>query len=74
MSQFDNVEKPKHYTVGKIECIEAIEDWKLCYHLGNAVKYIVRAGRKNPEKEVEDLRKAAWYIERKIKLLEKGNE
>ena len=66
----DAVEHPAHYTSGKIEVIDYIEDQKLPYHLGNAIKYISRAGKKDPEKTVEDLQKAAWYINRYIGLLE----
>ena len=65
----DNVNHPAHYTDGKIEVIDFIEDKKLGFCLGNAVKYISRAGKKDPAKEVEDLRKAAWYINRRIKQL-----
>jgi len=65
----DAVNHPTHYTDGKIEVIEFIEDKKLGFCLGNAVKYISRAGKKNKEKEVEDLEKAIWYIERRIKEL-----
>lgn len=64
----DPVNHPSHYTDGNIEVIDFIEDKQLGYHLGNAVKYISRAGKKDPSKEVEDLRKAMWYIERFIKL------
>lgn len=66
----DNVNHPSHYNSGKFEVIDVIEDWKLGMHLGNAVKYIARAGKKDPEKIVEDLMKAAWYLDRYIKLLE----
>ena len=66
----DNVNHPSHYTDGKIEVIDFIEDKKLNFHRGNAVKYLARAGKKNPEKEVEDLKKAAWYINREIERLE----
>ena len=66
----DNVNHPSHYTDGKIEVIDFIEDKCLNFHRGNAVKYIARAGKKNPEKEVEDLKKAAWYINREIERLE----
>ena len=66
----DNVNHPAHYTSGKIEVIDFIEDKELGFHLGNAVKYISRAGRKNPDKTVEDLRKAVWYINRQIERLE----
>lgn len=67
----DAVNHPSHYTFGKIETIDVIEDWELPYHLGNAVKYISRAGRKDPSKKLEDLEKARWYLNRYIELLEK---
>lgn len=62
----DVVNHPSHYTDGKIEVIDFIEDKGLNFHRGNAVKYIARAGKKDPEKEVEDLRKAVWYLNREI--------
>ena len=68
----DNVNHPAHYTFGNIEVIDFIEDKKLGFHLGNAVKYISRAGRKDPARTVEDLRKAAWYLNRQIERLERG--
>lgn len=68
----DNVNHPSHYTSGQIEVIDFIEDKQLGFHLGNAIKYISRAGRKNPDKTVEDLRKAVWYINRQIQRLECG--
>lgn len=58
------VNHPAHYNVGKIEVIDAIEDWGLNFSLGNAVKYIARADHKG--KPVEDLEKARWYIGREI--------
>ena len=67
----DNVNHPAHYTYGSIEVIDAIEGLLLPYHLGNAVKYIARAGRKDPAKTEEDLRKAIWYINRYITFLGK---
>ena len=66
----DAVNHPSHYTDGNIEVIDFIEDKKLNYHRGNAVKYICRAGKKDPAKEVEDLQKAIWYINREIQRLE----
>jgi hypothetical protein len=66
----DAVTHPSHYNQGRIEVIEAIEDWRLDFHRGNAVKYIARAGRKDPLKEIEDLKKAIWYIERAIEVLQ----
>jgi hypothetical protein len=72
-SQGDPVNHPSHYQ-GKVECIDAIEaalgdDGFVACCRGNAMKYLYRAGRKG--ELVEDLRKAAWYLERAIKTLEK---
>ena len=70
----DNVNHPSHYTDGNIEVIDYIEDKKFGYHLGNAVKYISRAGKKDPDKEIEDLSKAVWYIQRHITSIQcRGN-
>lgn len=60
----DAVQHPAHYNVGKIEVIDAIEDWGLNFSLGNAVKYIARADHKG--KPIEDLRKAVFYLEHEI--------
>ena len=70
----DPVNHPSHYTSGSIEVIDFIEDQKMPYHLGSAIKYICRAGKKDPTKTTEDLRKAAWYINRYIELLEKEDK
>ena len=66
----DAVNHPDHYTDGGIETIDFIEAKRLPYQLGKAVKYISRAGKKHPEKTIEDLEKAIWYINRYISLLE----
>lgn len=63
----DAVNHPAHYNTGKIECIDYIEDQNLGFHEANAVKYIARARHKGTE--LQDLRKAAWYLQRKINLL-----
>lgn len=65
----DNVNHPSHYNDGKIEVINYIEDKNLGFHLGNAVKYISRAGKKDPAKHIEDLEKARWYLDREIQRL-----
>lgn len=65
----DRVNHPSHYNKGKIEVIEFIEDQQLGYHLGNAVKYICRAGHKDPAKIIEDLEKSIWYTRRQIEKL-----
>ena len=70
----DPVNHPSHYTDGKIEVIDFIEDKGLNFHRGNAVKYIARAGKKDKNKEIEDLKKAVWYINREIKRLETKHE
>ena len=64
----DMVNHPPHYDFGPHETIDVIEAWELPYHLGNVVKYVSRAKRKG--KEIEDLKKAAWYLDRYIKMLE----
>lgn len=57
------VDHPDHYKAGNLEVIDIIEEYGLNFHLGNAIKYILRAGRKT-EDPVEDLEKAVWYIQR----------
>lgn len=68
----DAVNHPSHYADGKIEVIDFIEDKGLNFHRGNAVKYICRAGKKSKEKEIEDLQKAVWYLNREIMRIEKN--
>jgi|TARA_Y100000310_G_scaffold342450_1_gene445764 hypothetical protein len=70
LENVDLVNQPPHYTKGKIEVIDFIEDQKFGYHLGNAIKYICRSFYKG--KEIEDLEKAMWYIKRRIKLLKEA--
>lgn len=70
MNTANNMEKvnhPKHYNHGKFEVIDVIEDWDLGFHLGNAIKYIARAGKKT-ESKTEDLKKAIWYLKRTIEF------
>ena len=68
----DPVNHPSYYADGKIEVIDFIEDKKLGFCLGNAVKYIARAGKKDSTKELEDLAKARWYIDRRMYEVEEG--
>lgn len=70
----DPVNHPAHYTDGQIEVIDFIEDKKLPYHLGNVIKYICRAGKKDPGKTVEDLQKASWYLNRYIRYIRKAKK
>ena len=63
----EKVNHPSHYNAGRIEVIDFIEDQNLNFNLGNAVKYISRAGKKDPAKFREDLEKAIWYLNRELK-------
>jgi len=63
----DTTFHPSHYNMGRFEVIDVIDDWKLDFCLGNAIKYIARAPYKGKEKE--DLRKAIEYLELKIERL-----
>lgn len=65
------INHPAHYNQGKIECIEFIEDQNLGFHLGNAIKYVVRAGKKDKSWSgiVDDLDKAIWYLKRQRELV-----
>jgi hypothetical protein len=68
----EQVNHPNHYGGENniYEAIKVIDAWGLGFSLGNAVKYISRAGKKDPKKEIEDLKKALWYVEHHISLLE----
>ena len=78
----DNVNHPKHYTWLKGICgIEVIDITRhMDFNLGNAIKYILRSGHKSDaamsdnDKTIEDLKKARWYIDDKIKMLEHDND
>jgi hypothetical protein len=64
---FDMVVNPAHYTKGRVyEPVDVIEDWDLDYQMGNALKYISRAGRKGSL--IADLQKAIFYLERRISI------
>ena len=65
----ETINHPEHYGNGTYEAINVIEAWNLGFSLANVVKYISRAGRKDPEREIEDLEKAKWYLERHIQNL-----
>ena len=65
----DTINHPAYYTDGKIEVSDFIADKNLNFFRGNVVKYVARAGKKDPAREVEDLQKARWYIDREIERL-----
>lgn len=69
----DIINDPKHYggNNNTYEVIKIIEYFCLGFNLGNVIKYILRAGKKNPEKHIEDLEKARYYLDREINNLKK---
>lgn len=68
MSNQSTIDHPPHYTFSPLEVIDAIEAWRLGFHLGNVVKYVARSEHKG--QRLTDLKKARWYLEREIKRLE----
>lgn len=68
----ESVNHPSHYggESNMYEAIKVIDAWNLGFALGNTVKYISRAGKKDPSKELEDLKKALWYLQHHINQLE----
>ena len=71
-SSYEFVNHPQHYggEDNPYEVIKIIEALEMDFHLGNTFKYIARAGKKEVDREIQDLKKALWYLERKIQLLE----
>ncbi len=70
-TRYEHIDHPPHYTKGGIETLDFIEAKELNYHRGNVVKYLVRAGHKPSTPEIEDLRKARFYLNREIVMMEK---
>ena len=68
----ESVNHPSHYggAENTYEAIKVIDAWELGFALGNTVKYISRAGKKDPSKELEDMKKALWYLQHYINQLE----
>ncbi len=62
----DPVSHPAHYQGKGYEVLDIIDDFGLNFNLGNAIKYILRAGNKNPELKEEDLEKALFYLKREV--------
>ena len=67
------IDHPAHYESNGIEAIDVIDAFNLDFSAGNAVKYILRAGRKQGNSAIEDLRKARWYIDHIIGKFELDN-
>lgn len=68
-ARINDVTNPKHYTELSPEPIDVIENWGLDYHLGSVLAYVARAGYKEGSSEIEDLKKARWFLQRKIDLI-----
>lgn len=67
----DQVNHPKHYTShpSGVECIDVVEHYG--FNIGNAIKYCWRAGLKDGNEDLQDLKKARWYLDREIQKREK---
>lgn len=71
----DDPVNPRHYAhLGKYAAIYVITEWGLGFELGQTLKYIQRAGSKPGESELTDLKKARWYLDRHLHLLDPENE
>ena len=68
--QEDVINNPSHYCFGKYEPVKVIQDWGLGICLGNVIKYIARAGKKDGNSTLQDLKKAKKYLEFEIEKLE----
>lgn len=76
MEQKEQVNHPEHYggAANPYEAKKVIRAWKLPFNTGNTLKYICRAGKKNPDKAIEDLEKAVWYLQDEINYLKEERE
>ena len=68
------VDHPRYYNTGKIEVLTFVQDQGLNFCRGNVVKYVCRAGRKDPDREIEDLEKAMVYLRREIEFLKEQDD
>jgi hypothetical protein len=70
----EQINHPQHYggENNEYETIKVIDAWGLGFSLGNTVKYISRAGKKEKDKELQDLKKALFYLKHHIDNLEKN--
>jgi hypothetical protein len=70
MNHKEEVNHPLHYLKDSgFEVIDVVNAWDLNFQLSNAIKYIARAGKKDPEKVIQDLEKAIWYIKYEIDVI-----
>ena len=69
----EGINHPDYYNAGGFEAIDIIDAYGLNFSLGNAIKYILRAGRKHNSRYVDDLRKAVWYLQHELDRREKAD-
>lgn len=69
----NQISHPAHYCFGKYEPVKVIQDWKLSFCLGNVLKYIARAGKKDGNSRLQDLQKAKKYLEFEIEEIQNEN-
>lgn len=70
----DKISAPEHYTFGKYQPKDVIWDWHLDFYIGNVIKYIARAGRKEGSSMIDDLRKARQYIDFELEKLQENSQ
>jgi hypothetical protein len=68
--QIDDKSNPQHYK-NNVTPIDIIEMYDLNFSLGNVIKYVLRAGKKEGESDLDDLNKALWYLQREISFRQK---
>jgi hypothetical protein len=71
---YDPVNPPHYADLGEYSALHVTEKWDLGFHLGNLLKYIQRSGRKPDENALTDLRKARWYLQRHLHLIDPEHE
>ena len=75
MIKYEKIDQPPHYQGLKgMAVIDIIEKYDLNFNKGNAIKYILRAGKKPDNSEEEELKKAIWYLEREIQKVQKAQK
>lgn len=71
---YEYVDHPKHYNQGGIELVNIVDSYQLGFYEGNIVKYMIRSGKKPGNSKLQDLKKAQWYLNYLIKLLDKNSD
>ena len=71
---YEYVDHPKHYNQGGIELVNIVDSYQLGFYEGNIVKYMIRSGKKPGNSKLQDLKKAQWYLNYLIRLLEKNSD